>query len=83
VVHTSEEHDALCSRPGPWGNPFHGPNKRLNVRLFAEYLLQSPERFEPLRGLRLACPCNQRHGLCHVLIIARYLNGEARDALRV
>lgn len=78
----SDEHDVLCIRPGPWGNPFKiGPASRDEVvGMHRVWLWQRPPEWldrlrRELSGKRLACVCDldQR---CHVDNLVEFLNGD-------
>lgn len=64
--------DVLCTRPGPWGNPFVAPrdgNKEQVVAKHREWVRgwsdkAKREAIRSLKGKRLGCWCNKSP--CHV-----------------
>lgn len=72
--------DVNIMRPGPWGNPFYGSSRALNIARHREWVLSwqhfHPERFlairEQLRGKRLGCVCAPAP--CHGDVYAEIAN---------
>lgn len=73
-----EDRDVMCTRPGPYGNPYtverHGWRA---LDLYRKLLLEGVrihasfrQRIEDLAGKRLLCACPTDSLACHVWILA-------------
>ena len=88
-VHVSRIYDVLCTRPGPWGNPytwvqgrtyarFRVKNRHEAVAAFRQYVRITPGMIDKikaeLKGKRLACVC-QPDEECHVDVLVDAAEG--------
>jgi hypothetical protein len=76
------EHSRSVARPGPFGNPFKGPDA---VDLFRDYLHRHPELVEcvrrELRGVNLGCWCKPA-SRCHADVLLEVANAPSEEEVR-